>query len=137
MSKPTAGAEAPDYLAVVHDWVRMRTAADKAIEDALDAARIEGLNAVQCRLLAGMADGQDVGTVLKVAYIGSNVSYNVRKLVELGYLNQTRSEHDRRSTKLTRTDKGNAIVALVHETLARVVPQILAANSNTKRSAAA
>jgi DNA-binding MarR family transcriptional regulator len=39
-------------------------------------------------------------------YLGSNVSYNVRKMVENGYLIQERSAHDRRSIRVRLADKG-------------------------------
>jgi MarR family len=42
-------------------------------------------------------------------YLGSNVSYNVKKLVENGYLAQERSEHDRRSFHVKLTKKGRAL----------------------------
>ena len=39
-------------------------------------------------------------------YLGSNVSYNVKKMVENGYLEQERSPHDRRSIRLRLSPKG-------------------------------
>jgi len=42
-------------------------------------------------------------------YLGSNVSYNAKKLVENGYLAQERSEHDRRSFHVKLTKKGRAL----------------------------
>ena len=39
-------------------------------------------------------------------YLGSNVSYNVKKLSETGYIAQERSAHDRRSVKVRLTPKG-------------------------------
>jgi DNA-binding MarR family transcriptional regulator len=43
---------------------------------------------------------------LRGCYLGSNVSYNVKKLVENGYLSQERSAHDRRSIHIRLTEKG-------------------------------
>ena len=42
-------------------------------------------------------------------YLGSNVSYNVKKMVEAGYLKQQRSQHDRRSVRVCLSDKGKAL----------------------------
>ena len=39
-------------------------------------------------------------------YLGSNVSYNVKKMVEHGYLVQERSLHDRRSFHVRASEKG-------------------------------
>ena len=42
-------------------------------------------------------------------YLGSNVSYNLKKLVDNGYLAQERSVHDRRSVHVKLTNKGRAL----------------------------
>ena len=39
-------------------------------------------------------------------YLGSNVSYNVKKMVENGYLIQERSVHDKRSIRVKLSEKG-------------------------------
>jgi DNA-binding MarR family transcriptional regulator len=46
---------------------------------------------------------------LRGCYLGSNVSYNVKKMVENGYLVQERSVHDRRSIYVRLTDKGRTL----------------------------
>jgi DNA-binding MarR family transcriptional regulator len=43
---------------------------------------------------------------LRGCYLGSNVSYNVKKMVENGYIVQERSVHDRRSIHVRLTTKG-------------------------------
>ena len=42
-------------------------------------------------------------------YIGSNASYNIKQLVEAGYVNQKRSDHDKRSAKVSLTEKGEEL----------------------------
>ncbi|MEO1794343.1 MAG: winged helix DNA-binding protein, partial [Pseudomonadota bacterium] len=39
-------------------------------------------------------------------YLGSNVSYNLKKLVDMGYIHYKKSETDRRSVRVSLTDKG-------------------------------
>jgi DNA-binding MarR family transcriptional regulator len=39
-------------------------------------------------------------------YLGSNVSYNLRKMVENGYIMQTLNDYDRRSSEVKLTQKG-------------------------------
>ncbi len=39
-------------------------------------------------------------------YLGSNISYNLRKIVENGYVVQAPSKHDRRSSEVQLTEKG-------------------------------
>ncbi|HRY27458.1 MAG TPA: MarR family winged helix-turn-helix transcriptional regulator, partial [Geminicoccaceae bacterium] len=46
---------------------------------------------------------------------GSNVSYNVKKLVENGYLIQERSSHDRRMTRVRLSEKGLDLTAKIDE----------------------
>jgi len=46
---------------------------------------------------------------LRGCYLGSNVSYNVKKMVENGYLSQQRSPHDRRSIHVHLTEKGTKL----------------------------
>jgi DNA-binding MarR family transcriptional regulator len=46
-------------------------------------------------------------------YLGSNVSYNVKKMVENGYLEQERSTHDRRSVRVRVSDKGLGVCDLI------------------------
>jgi len=60
-------------------------------------------------------------------YLGANVSYNVKKLVEMGYLHHARSRVDRRSVRISLTDKGrdvHAIVAALYEKHVTTVEQI-------------
>ena len=46
-------------------------------------------------------------------YLGSNVSYNVKKLVEMGYLHHARSRVDRRAVRISLTEKGRQVHEIV------------------------
>ena len=46
-------------------------------------------------------------------YLGSNVSYNLKKLVEMGYLDHQRSRVDRRSVRIRLTDIGREVRDIV------------------------
>src|SRR4029077_14463793 len=65
----------------------------------LDGLGIHDINNVQGMMLFNIGDAEmTVGELtLRGCYLGSNVSYNVKKMVENGYLVQERSVHDRRS----------------------------------------
>lgn len=69
---------------------------------------IEDINAVQALLLANIGKEDVVIRDLKDRgyYHGSNVSYNIKKLTETGYLSQERDAHDGRAVRLRLTDKG-------------------------------
>jgi DNA-binding MarR family transcriptional regulator len=74
----------------------------------LDALGIHEINAVQGLMLFNIGDAEmTVGELpLRGCYLGSNVSYNVKKMVETGYLSQERSVHDRRTIHVRLTEKG-------------------------------
>lgn len=78
---------------------------------------IEEINAVQALLLANIGGEDVVIRDLKDRgyYHGSNVSYNIKKLTELGYLSQERSTHDRRAIRLQLTDRGVDISRVVND----------------------
>ena len=66
-------------------------------------------------------------------YLGSNVSYNVKKLVEMGYLHHSRSRIDRRSVRISLTEKGrdvHEIVSSLYEKHVMTVEQIGGINSD-------
>jgi len=57
-------------------------------------------------------------------YLGSNVSYNVKKMVENGYLEQERSPHDRRSVRVRVSKKGLDVCDLIAELHERHTTQL-------------
>ena len=77
----------------------------------LDALGIHDINSVQAVMLFNIGDAEmTIGEItLRGCYLGSNVSYNVKKMVENGYLVHERSIHDRRSIRVHATEKGNAL----------------------------
>lgn len=82
---------------------------------------IRDLNGVQALLLANI--GEEAMAIRDLVergyYQGSNVSYNVKKLTDMGYLTQQRAEHDRRSVTVQLTDKALAVVERVRALEAR------------------
>ncbi|MEZ5932060.1 MAG: MarR family transcriptional regulator [Alphaproteobacteria bacterium] len=78
------------------------------IKTELDRLGIEDINNVQTLILSNISSEQlTVGELTaRGYYLGSNVSYNVKKLVENNYLTQERSPHDRRMTRVKVSQKG-------------------------------
>lgn len=74
----------------------------------LDNRGVQDINNVQALILYNL--GQDEITVGELTargyYLGSNVSYNVKKMFEADYLVQERSPHDRRSVRVKLSEKG-------------------------------
>ena len=99
------------------------------IKDEFDRRGRADVNSVQALLLYNIGDNDVTASELRTRgyYLGSNVSYNVKKLVELGYLSHQRSRVDRRSVRIRLAPKGkevHAIVASVYEKHVRTVEQI-------------
>jgi len=87
----------------------------------LEGLGIHDINNVQGMMLFNIGDAEmTVGELtLRGCYLGSNVSYNVKKMVENGYLVQERSLHDRRSIRVRLTEKGTKLRDLVSVMLQR------------------
>lgn len=81
------------------------------IKDEFERLGILEINAVQGLLLFNIGDNEVTAGELKSRgyYQGSNVSYNLKKLVELGYMHHQRCEIDRRSVRVRLTDKGREV----------------------------
>ena len=91
------------------------------IKDEFERLGILEINAVQALLLFNIAENEVTAGELKSRgyYQGSNVSYNLKKLVELGYMHHQRSEIDRRSVRVKLTEKGRYVRAALTDLFAR------------------
>ena len=96
------------YLETIRLIERLHRRFLDVIKTELDRLGIEDINNVQTLILSNISSEQlTVGELTaRGYYLGSNVSYNVKKLVENGYLNQERSPHDRRMTRVRVSEKG-------------------------------
>ena len=83
----------------------------------LNLMDITDINAVQALLLANIGEEEiNVRELMSRGYYqGSNASYNLKKLVEMGYLIQEKSERDRRATMIRLSEKGLDMVAKLAE----------------------
>jgi DNA-binding MarR family transcriptional regulator len=81
------------------------------IKDELDRRDEREINSVQALLLFNVGDQELTAGELRTRghYLGSNVSYNLKKLVEAGYVHHERSSVDRRSVLVRLTHKGEAV----------------------------
>src|SRR6476620_2832479 len=116
-----AGREAPldhirpAYLEALTLVERLHRRLLDVIKDEFDRRGRSDINSVQALLLYNIGDKELTAGELRTRgyYLGSNVSYNVKKLVEMGYLHHARSRVDRRSVRISLTEKGKAIHAIV------------------------
>ena len=99
------------YYEIIHLIERLHRQFLDVLKVELERAGIHDINNVQSLVLHNI--GEDEMTVgeltIRGYYLGSNVSYNVKKMVENGYLIQERSIHDKRSLRVRLSDKGKAL----------------------------
>ena len=81
------------------------------VKDDLDRAGHDDLTPVQALLIFNIGDAEWSAGELKTRgfYLGSNVSYNLKKLHDLGYVESERSTNDRRQIRLRLTKDGLAL----------------------------
>jgi DNA-binding MarR family transcriptional regulator len=91
------------------------------IKDEFERVGVLEINAVQALLLFNIGDNEVTAGELKSRgyYQGSNVSYNLKKLVDMGYMHHQRCEIDRRSVRVRLTDRGREIRNIVSELFER------------------
>lgn len=96
------------YLDAIRLTERLHRQFLELVKAELDRLGMEDINNVQAFILYNI--GREELTVGELTnrgyYLGSNVSYNVRKMVENGFIVQERSTHDRRSIRVKLTAKG-------------------------------
>ncbi|WP_112797219.1 transcriptional regulator LdtR [Rhizobium sp. SYY.PMSO] len=125
--KPQAVANARDqqvddiralYMESLHLVERLHRRLLDVIKDEFDRQGRDDVNAVQALLLFNIGNSELTAGELRSRgfYLGSNVSYNVKKLVDLGFINHQRSRIDRRSVRISLTETGQEIA----ETVARL-----------------
>ncbi len=75
------------------------------------------INPVQALLIYNIGDEELSAGELKARgyYQGSNVSYNLKKLVEAGYVSHQRARNDRRAVRVRLTEKGQRVRRMVDE----------------------
>ncbi|MBV1896276.1 MAG: winged helix DNA-binding protein [Rhodobacteraceae bacterium] len=91
------------------------------IKDEFERVGVLEINAVQALLLFNIGDNEVTAGELKSRgyYQGSNVSYNLKKLVEMGYMHHQRCEIDRRSVRVRLTPLGRDVRDVVSELFSR------------------
>jgi DNA-binding MarR family transcriptional regulator len=91
------------------------------IKDEFERLGLLEINSVQALLLFNVGENEVTAGELKSRgyYQGSNVSYNLKKLVELGYMHHQRSEVDRRSVRVRLTEKGRRVRGMLSDLFSR------------------
>lgn len=105
----------PKYLEALALIERLHRRLLDVIKDEFDRKGRDDVNAVQALLLYNIGGKELTASELRTRgyYLGSNVSYNLKKLVELGFINHQRSRVDRRSVRISLTEKGQEVAEVV------------------------
>ncbi|GAA3077449.1 MarR family winged helix-turn-helix transcriptional regulator [Sinorhizobium sp. B11] len=112
------------YMESLHLVERLHRRLLDVIKDEFDRQGRSDVNAIQALLLFNIGNSELTAGELRSRgyYLGSNVSYNVKKLVDLGFINHQRSRIDRRSVRISLTETGQDIA----ETVARLYERHIA-----------
>src|SRR5215469_11564358 len=104
------------YLETLNLVERLHRQLLDVIKDELDRRDEREINSVQALLLFNVGDQELTAGELRTRghYLGSNVSYNLKKLVDAGYIHHERSEADRRSVLVRLTAKGELVREMLH-----------------------
>src|SRR5258705_10417974 len=115
------------YVQVISLVERLHRQFLEVVKLEIEGLGIHDINNVQGMMLFNIGAAEmTVGELtLRGCYLGSNVSYNVKKMVENGYLAQQRSLHDRRSIHVRLTEKGIKLrdrLTTMHQRHAEMLP---------------
>lgn len=91
------------------------------IKDEFERLGRTDVNSIQALLLYNIGDDEVTAGELtgRGYYLGSNVSYNLKKLVQAGFVNHQRSSTDRRSVRVSLTEKGRDVSEVVNKLFER------------------
>src|SRR5919107_1480288 len=116
-----AAEKAPDdtktlYLDALTLVERLHRRLLDVIKDEFDRMGRSDINSVQALLLFNIGEAELTAGELRTRgyYLGSNVSYNLKKLVDAGFISHQRSRVDRRSVRVSLTEKGREVAAIVN-----------------------
>ena len=106
-----------DYLDSLAYVERLHRLLLDVIKDEFERLGVLEINAVQALLLFNVGDNEVTAGELRSRgyYQGSNVSYNLKKLVDMGFMHHQRCEVDRRSVRVRLTEKGRKVHGIVDE----------------------
>lgn len=126
MQQPVADARRQtsymvSYLEALSLVERLHRLLLDVIKDEFERVGVLEINAVQALLLFNIGENEVTAGELKSRgyYQGSNVSYNLKKLVEMGYMHHQRCEIDRRSVRVRLTERGREIRNIVSDLFSR------------------
>lgn len=122
------------YYNIIHSIEHVYRLFLDIIKKQLDQMGIYDINNIQAVMIYNIAQQEvSVGELVsRRIYYGSNVSYNLKKLTQTGYIIQTPSPHDKRSLYIKLSDKGLEVYRKIDQCLARQTDNLKAIFPNAK-----
>jgi DNA-binding MarR family transcriptional regulator len=99
------------YLEAISLIERLHRLFLEVIKCELDNIKVDDISNVQALVLYNLGGDQiSIGELtVRGCYLGSNVSYNLKKMLQNGYVDQVTSKHDKRSYMVRLSSKGMAL----------------------------
>lgn len=109
------------YLEALRLLERMHRLMLDLVKDEFERLRQTDLTPVQAMIIYNLGEAEVSAGELRSRgmYQGSNVSYNLKKLVAMGYVHHERCDLDRRSVRVRLTPEGQRVRDTVHQMFLR------------------
>lgn len=130
VGEPRVASDAESLRHLYHETLqlveRLHRRLQDVVKDEFDRSGRDDINAVQAILLFNIGDSELTAGELRSRgyYLGSNVSYNVKKLAQDGFIHHKKSKADKRSVRISLTDKGIEVAEAVAELYERHIASI-------------
>jgi DNA-binding MarR family transcriptional regulator len=126
LEREGGGTVKTEYLELTRSIERLHRRFLDVLRAELNRIGSRDINGVQVLLLANIGEEEIAirDLIERGYYQGSNVSYNIKKLAEMGYLTQRRSDHDRRSVTVALTEKAKHLVQRIRDLEDRIADQL-------------
>lgn len=105
-----------EYMSSLRMIERLHRLLLDVVKDEFERKGCSEINSIQALLLYNIGESELSAGELRSRgyYLGSNVSYNLKKLVDMGYIHHERSDTDRRSVRVKLTDKGQEVCDIIN-----------------------
>ncbi|MFV0300386.1 MAG: MarR family winged helix-turn-helix transcriptional regulator [Paracoccus sp. (in: a-proteobacteria)] len=115
LAEDSEGASAATYLETLQLLERLHRLMQDLVKDEFERLGQHDLNPVQALILYNLGESEVSAGELRSRgmYQGSNVSYNLKKLVGMGYVHHERCDLDRRSVRVRLTESGQDVRRIV------------------------
>jgi DNA-binding MarR family transcriptional regulator len=109
------------YFEIIMGIERLHRVFFDMVKADLDRTGVKDITDIQCFILYNIGTSKmTVGEISNRGYyMGSNVTYNLKKMVENGYVLQQQSPHDKRSSHIQLSEKGLKIFQRFDEIFTR------------------